>query len=312
MGRDAGWVRTVVPCLAVALVAALAATASADDGVVEINQARALAGGVTASDTPGFPVTIDSPGSYRLTGNLVVPDENTRGIDIQVGFVTMDLNGFEISGPVTCTGQPVSCSPLGVGTGIEGGGDYVAVLNGTVRGMGSAGVRLLQLGASAVRVRAEQNAGHGIVLGLYGSATECRALRNGWVGLIVDEGNVISRSVVSGNRRHGIQMGSDSVTVDNVLSGNGDGGGFFGHGIFAWGSGGSVIRRNTVSDNTESGISTFANSAILGNTLRGNGSWGLELGAAGYEGNVFSANGSTVLGGVEIGTNLCDGSTSCP
>ena len=46
------------------------APAGAVDGVIEINQAKALAGGVTPSDTPGFPVSIDTAGSYRLTGNL--------------------------------------------------------------------------------------------------------------------------------------------------------------------------------------------------------------------------------------------------
>ena len=44
--------------------------AFAGDGVIEINAAAAAAGGVTATDTPGYPVTIDAPGSYRLTGNL--------------------------------------------------------------------------------------------------------------------------------------------------------------------------------------------------------------------------------------------------
>jgi len=42
------------------------------DGVTEVNQTRAVAGGVTSDDTPGFPVTLNHPGSYRLTGNLTV------------------------------------------------------------------------------------------------------------------------------------------------------------------------------------------------------------------------------------------------
>ena len=48
-----------------ASIAALPALAS--DGVIEINQAKALAGGVTAFDGPGFPVTVTAPGSYILT-----------------------------------------------------------------------------------------------------------------------------------------------------------------------------------------------------------------------------------------------------
>ena len=49
------------------------------DGVVLINQAAALAGNVTPGDTPGFPVVISVSGSYRLSGNLTVPDANTNG-----------------------------------------------------------------------------------------------------------------------------------------------------------------------------------------------------------------------------------------
>src|SRR5438046_162421 len=54
--------------LTAAFVVAFAGASYASDGVVEINQARALAGGVTRGDAPGFPVTISQPGSYRLTG----------------------------------------------------------------------------------------------------------------------------------------------------------------------------------------------------------------------------------------------------
>ena len=76
------------------------------DGVIEINQARAIAGGVTPGDTPGFPVTISAAGSYRLTGNLTVPALNTTAISITANYVTLDLGGFLVSGPNTCFGSP--------------------------------------------------------------------------------------------------------------------------------------------------------------------------------------------------------------
>lgn len=68
------------------------------DGVTEINQTIALSGGVTPGDAAGFPVTIDQAGSYRLTGNLTVPNENTTAVVISVEGVTLDLNGFSIIG----------------------------------------------------------------------------------------------------------------------------------------------------------------------------------------------------------------------
>jgi hypothetical protein len=61
--------------------------------------------------------------SYRLSGNLSVPDENTTGIVIQsfspgeVGNVTVDLNGFAIRGVTVCTGfgSDTVCAPKGTG-----------------------------------------------------------------------------------------------------------------------------------------------------------------------------------------------------
>src|SRR5437870_13458443 len=73
-----------------------------------------------------FPLVISQPGSYRLKGNITVPDENTTAISVQADYVTIDLNGYSIQGPATCTGLPVtSCSPSSSGNdgnGIDGGG----------------------------------------------------------------------------------------------------------------------------------------------------------------------------------------------
>src|SRR5438270_1570559 len=94
--------------LAPALIwAGLSCNIYAVDGVVLIDQNRALAGNVTPGDAPGFPVTISVPGSYRLSGNLMVPDAHTSAISITADHVTIDLNGFSIIGPTVCTGRPV-------------------------------------------------------------------------------------------------------------------------------------------------------------------------------------------------------------
>ena len=112
------------------------------DGVINIDQAKAMAGSVTANDSAGFPVTITQPGSYRLTGNLIVP-AGFGGIEIVAnGDVTLDLNGFTIAGPVSCTANSaeptVVCNQAaqttGVLTGMQSG---LVISNGTVSGFGS-------------------------------------------------------------------------------------------------------------------------------------------------------------------------------
>src|SRR3989442_9173749 len=63
--------------------------AFAVDGVVLINQATVNAAG-------GFPYTISLAGSYKLSGNLLVPN-GVDGIKINASNVTLDLNGFNIT-----------------------------------------------------------------------------------------------------------------------------------------------------------------------------------------------------------------------
>jgi hypothetical protein len=88
-----------VRTMALALVAAIVPTAAfAVDGVVLVDQAKAMAGNVTPGDAPGFPVTFTLPGSYRLASNLVVPAGVDAGIQINADDVTIDLNGFTLRG----------------------------------------------------------------------------------------------------------------------------------------------------------------------------------------------------------------------
>lgn len=94
-------------------------SAFASDGVLEINQTCAVQTGCFAGDTAGLPVTISASGSYRLTSNLVVPDENTDGIVVDTENVSIDLAGFEIRGVVVCSEPPIACLP-NAGTGKRG------------------------------------------------------------------------------------------------------------------------------------------------------------------------------------------------
>jgi len=73
------------------VICGLSTPGSAVDGVKLIDHATVLARG-------GYPYQIKEAGSYRLSGNLVVSG-GANAIDITVSNVTLDLNGFTISGP---------------------------------------------------------------------------------------------------------------------------------------------------------------------------------------------------------------------
>ena len=121
---------------AAAPVPALAAAAKVTpvDETVLIDQQSIVAAG-------GFPFHITAPGSYKLFGNLVVP-ANSSGIIIQSNDVTLDLNGFGITGGIVCDNQGFSCAPAPTAdtTGIEAIASATAnifgvtIRNGHVRG----------------------------------------------------------------------------------------------------------------------------------------------------------------------------------
>jgi hypothetical protein len=257
--------------------------ALAVDGVVLIDQNRALAGNVTPGDAPGFPVTLSRAGSYRLSGNLTVPDENTTAISITASNVTVDLNGFSILGPTVCSGSgsnlsdPITCIPAsGGGFGVrdpdDGSITGSTVVNGTVQGMG--GGIALHGHARVENVHAVSNRGNGIVVrGLVVGST---AFRNLHVGILAATGTVSGCTA----RDNGTGIGGEMITVTG----------------------------NTVSGNFH-GIAVGSGSAVIGNVAADN-AVGLELDSgSGYTHNLLSNNSlATVSGtGTSLGQNLCNG-----
>jgi hypothetical protein len=96
--------KRVCAVLLATATALFATNTLAVDGVILIDQNKALAGNVTPGDTANFPVTISQPGSYRLSSNLTVPSGQS-GIVITVPNVTIDLNGFGITSSVQGPGS---------------------------------------------------------------------------------------------------------------------------------------------------------------------------------------------------------------
>ena len=84
-----------------------------------------------------------------------------------------------------------------------------------------------------------------------------------------------------------------------------------GDGIFV--GSGSTVTDNTAYDNTGDGIQAGTDSLAHRNTSRLNGGYGFQLsGGTGYRENVVNHNpGGTVLSGVNLSNNLCNGNTIC-
>ena len=193
---------------------------------VTIDQAKAMAGAVTSGDAAGFPVTLSQPGSYRLTGNLVVPDANTTAITITAPNVTLDLAGFTISGPVTCTTFPTMCHGAGTGDGIAidlpGAGERagVSVANGNIRGMGRSGVRAVDHdGIRLERLFVIHSGGPGVALYGGGVVVDSQVLYNGQIGIL---GNNLAlfNNLVRSNAATGIVGNTMSVGAGNVIQGH--------------------------------------------------------------------------------------------
>jgi hypothetical protein len=315
--------------LGVWVLAALLGAAPAGAGN-EINQACALVGCVPG-DAPGFPVTLVGDGSYLLTGNLQVTDPNLSGIILSgpiQGGIRIDLNGFEVAGPVVCSGvgSAMSCTP-GAGTGILATVSYVAVVGGTVRGFGAGGVRLVGGAGRIERVTAHANGGFGISVAGWSIVSQSIARLNGGIGIRSSGASVIERCIAADNQSQGIFVDSPGVVVTRstaFINGH-DGIGTQAGAVvqestaylneragIAVGAG-SIVTDNSSFDNTLMGIyaEQAAGALISRNTLRGNGGCGLIANATTtYRENNLTVNGCAVLGGVPE-DNACDGA-SCP
>ncbi|MBK7951104.1 MAG: right-handed parallel beta-helix repeat-containing protein [Deltaproteobacteria bacterium] len=301
--------------LSVLLGLTFSVSAAASDGVLEINQACATQTGCFAGDTAGFPVTIVASGSYKLSSNLALNDVNTDGIVLSTDHVSIDLAGFEIRGPVTCSGEigtaSLTCTPSGgQGSGVEVSSPTVigaSVRSGSIRGMGSHGVSLgVQSEVTNLRVRSNASNGINVIFG--GNVSANTAYQNGGNGMHALSGSSVSGNTAVHNGGYGIFGSSYSTVSGNTAGFN------VSDGIFVYD--GATVSNNTASNNFGIGIRAFSGSMVAGNTVRGNASFGLFLREqSAYRDNVVSSNAAGAVSGlsfVNLGNNACDGSTVCP
>ena len=276
--------RRSAPMTLVVLAALAALPAAAGDGILEINQA-CVATGCFPGDTPGFPVSIENTGSYVLTSNLEVPDEETTAIRVFAQSVSIDLGGFTISGVTQCTGTPVVCAPTGFGLGIRAeGDDFASVRNGEIRAMGDTGIWTSNALVEGVIVRGNGNMG------------------------IFNPGGISRSNIVKDNGNIGISC-SGGRAVDNEVMNSGA--------IGILGVSGAIIRGNQVSSSGDHGI-TALDAFVWDNHIFSNENFGLlGNGNTVFGNNVLFDNNdpatatNQVSAADEIAPNFCQG-VPCP
>lgn len=161
---------------------------AATEGATEINQASVEAAG-------GFPLVIAKAGNYVLTSDLVVPAAK-QAIVLLASDVVIDLRGFRIAGPHTC-----SVGGCGIGfvngiSGSEGSGRRVTVKGGAVQGFSGACIALL--GESYV--------------------SEMFVSHCGRVGIELSQGSLVRASRVTGTGRQGISLVGEHIGyAENVV-----------------------------------------------------------------------------------------------
>jgi len=175
---------------------------------------------------PAFstPIVISQRGSYYLAEDIFALPDN-HGIEITVGHVTLDLNGYSVIGSTElATLSGVYVDPLNTVNNI-------VVRNGTVRSFGDDGVDLAGAKYSAVdNVRAIDNGvdgtGDGIEIGPSGRVVDSHAIGNAQFGIHPNIYVIMTRVTVSENGGSGIGcLGdagcqiTDSIAFDNGASG---------------------------------------------------------------------------------------------
>jgi len=223
--------------------------------------------GVVSISQRQIPMIITKPGSYRLVGNLNVSSPNVTAISIDTDNVTIDLNGFTISGP----GFQVGDIPaFGIVNAVTRTVNNVAVRNGTVQGFGLG----VHLPGNQNRVENIHiyNTAHGIFVGRASIVSQCLVAYCYSEGINTDDGTLVLSNTIYSINGHGIMTSGDAPGPVGGVTLMGNNIRLCGTGIRAKGQG-NRIEGNTITQ-CSTGIDLSEGSAnyFAKNLLQGNGS----------------------------------------
>ncbi|MDB6124586.1 MAG: hypothetical protein JWQ71_3579 [Pedosphaera sp.] len=246
---------------------------------------------VDAAHTPGDAANqfiINQPGSYYLTTNITGVSSKA-GINIVANDVTLDLNGFVLTGVAGATKGIVAGS-------FNASRTNIIIRHGLLRGWpGGAVDANYTYYCELERVNAFNcpNA-TGLAVGWFGSIRHCTASGNGVSGITTGDTSLVNDSIASSNKFNGIVVGGDCVIRGCTVTYNANGPGInsFGNatisdciannntlGIQA--AANTVIRDCVANNNTSSGIYTLDECKVTGCSMLNNDMHGIQVGARG-------------------------------
>ncbi len=279
---------------------------------------------VSAANTPGNNSTafiITQPGSYYLTGNVIV--QGIDAISIRSSNVVLDLNGFTV-------GDRQDPSSGGTRSGVSAIGGYsnITVKNGNVSGF-TGGVDLPATGMVIENVRVGGTGGVGIHAGDDARIRDCTSSNNGADGFSVSNSTSVERCGADFNTGSGF-IGLQSCTfVRCVAQANGQKGFDLLNNprvtnCRASSNGGDGYTLGFVSravdceadSNSGSGFNVVSESVLRGCTSTGNNTYGVFAGdSTQVEGCVTAQNATGAIrvgNGCTVSGNLCTGVPGFP
>lgn len=171
---------------------------------------------INAANTPGdanSQFRITTAGSYYLTGNIDGV-AGKRGIEIATDHVTIDLNGFTLTGGIGSLSGIVA----------EGVRNNIVLRNGAVVDWAQDGIDLIQGGEGKgflvefVTVRSSAFAG--LRAGASAIIRDCLVEANGGTGVLARDASIVTRCTVRSNGINGITLGTAALADECALYNN--------------------------------------------------------------------------------------------
>jgi hypothetical protein len=250
--------------------------------------------------------SIAAPGSYQLAHNL-----NAAGncLVLKAGRVTLDLNGFLISGN-------------GTGAGITDGGITLyrtVIRNGNITGF-QTGIDLSHSQITTVDQVVVANGQTGIRAGIYAAVTDCSVDSSSANAIVVGNDCLVTNNMVNNNGKgtstsniavnptsgNGITGGVNCLISGNNVSGNGQGVGIYAgnaalvvHNVASADYGGIIVGDasgvldNSATRNSHFGIGASRGSTVAQNSAAVNGVAANGAGIEVHEWSLISGNAAS-------------------